>query len=181
MVKLDKFGSNVPIKGLTPAEAIVQQVLHGSNAGGTAFEEIKNGKPDFKDITTAQVVVTPAVVKNVIIAAHTKKGQVLKPADPTKGTPEERIQDEEIPQTIESRVITTAVMRDRTEAEELQRLRAKYGGLTNKKSTNLLGLIFGTGMSVKLPQKFSELDFNKISYNGLDVSTVLAGGDVTKA
>lgn len=178
--RLDKFGSNIMIKGLTPAQAIVLHVLHQANAGGNVFDLTNDGKADFGKISDAVVQVEPSKEQKLVIGAHVKKGKVVQAADVAKSIPEIREADEQIPETTETKVIPGKT-RLRTEAEEMGRLRALYGGLSNKKGAKLLPLIFGSGMNVKLPQKFSELDFTKIAYDGLDVSLVLAGGDVSKA
>lgn len=179
--RLDKFGTNIQKIGLTPAEAVVLHVLHQTNAGGNVFDITKDGKPDFSDITEATVVSKPAVVKSVVVGAHTIKGKVLEAANPAQHKPEVREQDEVIPEHIEVRTVTPAVTRSRTDAEEMERLRSKYGGLVNKKGAKLLPLIFGSGLNVKLYQKFDEINFAKIQFDGIDASGIIAGGDVSKA
>jgi hypothetical protein len=68
-LRLNKVGSDVPLKDLTPAEAMFLHILHGPSNGGLTFGE------EFDKIVivgTAKVVVTPADVDD--------KGKVLKPA-----------------------------------------------------------------------------------------------------
>lgn len=57
-LRLNKVGSDVPITGLTPAEALVLHILHQGNNGGSTFGE------EFEKITDKKecvVVLEPAV------------------------------------------------------------------------------------------------------------------------
>jgi len=63
-----------------------------------------------------------------------------------------------------------AVTRPRTDIEELNRLRAKYGHNVNKNAQKIVGLIWTDKINPKLPQKFSDLHWEAIQYDGLEVA-----------
>jgi hypothetical protein len=99
-VTLNKYGSDVPISDLTPAEAILLHVLHGPANGGRTFGDDFN---KIEVIGTAKVA-TGQVKRIVLQAAVPEKvlkgkqispaqpeqvvrGEVIKPAQPEKRIP----------------------------------------------------------------------------------------------
>lgn len=217
-LRLNKAGNDVPIIGLTPAEALVLHVLHQANNGGSTFGE------EFEKIQVtgeAQTVVgvspeeiipaveaVPAVEACPAVAA--KPAVAYKPAVPHKpatvgtpavgtpstpsykpaiaGTPEIPGQPEVLAQdAVEAQPAVAAVAavaaqpqkvkpavtktRPRTDVEEVRRLTAKYGRNVNKKGDRILKLIWPE-MSPKLPQKFSDLDWKNLNFDGVEVGAV---------
>ena len=59
----------------------------------------------------------------------------------------------------------------RTDIEEFRRLNAKYGRCVNKKGDKIIKLIWPES-NPKLPQKFSDLKWAEIQYDGTDVAAV---------
>lgn len=59
----------------------------------------------------------------------------------------------------------------RTNVEEFRRLASKYGSLTNKKGDKILTLIFPDRLNPKLPEKFSDLNWKEIQFNGLEMGS----------
>lgn len=137
-LRLNKVGSDIPIVGLTPAEALVLHILHQGNNGGSTFGE----EFDKIKVEGEAKVETEAAV------------------------PEEKDLDGKVTQKA-----VAAKIRVRTDAEELRRLKAKYGSNVNKKGDRIVGLIW-PGVDVKLPQKFSELNWKELAYDGVEVAAV---------
>lgn len=136
-VRLDKVGSDVPVMGCTPAEAIVLHIIHQNNNGGSTFGE----EMDKIDILPGEA----EDVETLIPAERDEKGNVTKA--------EERI------------------MKPRTDVSELNRLKRKYGGLTNKKGDKVLNLIFPDKMNPRLPEKFSDLKWRELAFDGTEVAS----------
>ncbi|MEI6482971.1 MAG: hypothetical protein WCO62_06105 [Betaproteobacteria bacterium] len=66
----------------------------------------------------------------------------------------------------------TVVSNDkRSDNDEVRRLSAKYAQCVNKKGDKLVKLIW-PGIAPKLPQKFAELDWKNINYDGVEVSAI---------
>lgn len=139
---LNKLGSDVPVVGLTPAEAVVLHILHQGNNGGSTFGD------DFKKIT----VTGEAVVEL----------EAGKPATPAKGVVGQ-------PGFVAAVAAVPAKNRPRTDNEELRRLTSKYAGCVNKTGQKIVKLIWPSG-DAKLPAKFSELKWNEIQYDGAEVA-----------
>lgn len=59
----------------------------------------------------------------------------------------------------------------RTNAEEYRRLQSKYGGLTNKKDVKILSLIFPDRLNPKFPEKFSDLNWKEIQFDGSELGS----------
>lgn len=59
----------------------------------------------------------------------------------------------------------------RSDNDEVRRLSAKYAQCVNKKGDKIVKLIW-PGVSPKLPQKFAELDWKNINYDGVEVSAI---------
>jgi hypothetical protein len=75
-LRLNKVGSDVPVTGITPAEALVLHVLHQSNNGGSTFGE------DFDkiDIQGDALVVTGNEPETVVEEVHAVPYQAARPA-----------------------------------------------------------------------------------------------------
>ena len=57
----------------------------------------------------------------------------------------------------------------RTSVEEVRRLTSKYGHCVNKRGDKIVKLIWPE-LSPKLPEKFSDLRWNELQYDGLTVA-----------
>jgi hypothetical protein len=65
----------------------------------------------------------------------------------------------------------------RTNVEELKRLQSRYGGLKNKKGDTILSLIWPDKLHPQLPQRFEDIVWKDIQFDGLEVGAVdLASG-----
>lgn len=136
---LNKLGSDVPLNDVTPGEAMLLHILHGPANGGKTFGE------DFTKIEiigTAKVQVKPAVIEPMVPA-------VGSPGNPgyVKEKPARKLED--------------AVLRDRTDAEERQRLLRKYPA-QQKDGKKVVDIVWPDAFNPKLPQTFKELDWQQI-------------------
>ena len=57
-------------------------------------------------------------------------------------------------------------------AAELNRLTALYGGVVTKKGEPILNLVFPDRMNPKLPEKFSDLKWANIQFDGSKIASV---------
>ena len=148
-LRLTKVGSDVPLRDVTPAQAMLLHILHGPANGGMTFGE------EFEKINvvgTAKVVVTPAVVEPLVPAVGVK-GQIgYQPEIPAK-------------------TVKEAVLRDRTDAEELRRLGALYSQARNKKNEPIIDQIWPDKFNPKLPQTFKELKWADIGQAAAGIET----------
>ena len=145
-LRLNKVGSDVPVVGCTPAEALVLHVLHQGNNGGSTFGDEMD-----------KINILPGEAS---IACD-------EPAKPAVG---------EVGKPGYVAAVPARKERPRTDAEELRRLKRKYGHCVTKKGDSILGKIW-PGIDAKLPQKFSDLDYSKLSFDGLEVASLdLASG-----
>lgn len=135
-LRLNKFGSTVPILNATPAEAILLHVLHQGNNGGSTFGDKME---DIKVVGDTKLEVEPAVP-----AVPAAEGKPAIPAKP-------------------------AVVKDRTNVEELRRLTTKYGRCVTKKGDKIIKLLW-PGTDVKLPQTFAEIKWNEIQFDGEEIA-----------
>lgn len=117
-VRLNKVGSDVPLTGVTPAEAMVLHIFHQSNNGGSTFGEDMDKIYVDKD----------------------KEGK-------------------EIDYKIDHAV-------------ELNRLFSKYGRIGDKKGNPILNVIFPDKMNPKLPEKYSDLKWANIQFDGSQIAAV---------
>ena len=124
-LRLDKQGSDVPLKDVTPAQALVLHLLHQGNNGGSSYGEDMNKIEITGDALTVEAT--------------------YESGKPTKTHP-------------------------RTASEEYKRLFSLYGGLTNKKGDRLLSKVFPDKSNLKMPEKFSDLKWAELSYDGVDVA-----------
>lgn len=237
-VRLNKVGSDTPVNDITPAEAMLLHILHGSQNGGLTFgEEFSHIKivgqamvqvapalpevkePDYQIPAVAEQHIPGRVLKQAT-PARVVSGEVTKaaapvqhipaiahkPAQGTPGTPgyvaevlaqpaktipaqpevramnqtipsqpEEREQDQVIPakpaQTIKGKVIQAAVpavLRPRTNAEELRRLSGKYNGARTKDNKPIIDTVWPDKLNSQLPNTFREIQW-------ADVAGVAAG------
>ena len=154
-LRLTKVGSDVPIQGVTPAEAMLLHILHGPSNGGLSFGE------EFKNITvvgTAKVQVkaaipeereedftTPATAEQRIPGSKPGEADKIIPAKP--------------PQLVRGKVLkpaVPAVLRDRTNAEERKRLAQKYQA-RNKDNKPIIDEVWPDKISPNLPQTFDKI------------------------
>lgn len=230
-LRLNKVGSDVPVTGLTPAEALVLHVLHQANNGGSTFgeefEKIVIAKTPAQTVTghTEEQVIPAVEVQPAVEGRPGKAAVAYKPtveavayraavqgkpavaAQPAVGVPGEpgykpaveaiaavpfqpevkevKAQPEVLAQEAVPAIAAVAavpakpaqvipakdITRDRTDVEEVRRLTVKYGKNVNKKGDRILKLIWPE-MSPKLPQKFSELDWKNLNYDGIEVGAV---------
>lgn len=164
-LRLNKVGSDVPVTGMTPAEALVLHVLHQANNGGSTFGE------EFEKIVIAKTpaqTITGRTEEEVIPAVEAVAG---KPAVGVLGQLGYVAAVPAIPAKAAVTVPAKDITHDRTDVEEVRRLTVKYGKNVNKKGDRILKLIWPE-MSPKLPQKFSELDWKNLNYDGIEVGAV---------
>jgi hypothetical protein len=119
-VRLNKVGSDVPLKDVTPAEAMFLHILHGPSNGGLSFGE------EFRHI---EVVGKALVVEN-------------------------------------------GKSRDRTDAEELRRLSAKYGQARDKDNKPILNSVWPDRLNPKLPATFKEIKWLEVGSLGIETAAV---------
>ena len=101
-------------------------------------------------------------VVNIIVEGEAQQVVERTPAVVAVGKPG----DEDYEPASPEKVVT----RPRTNAEELRRLRGKYGALANKKGDKIVKLIW-PGTDANLPQKFEDVKTNELQYDGTDVGT----------
>jgi len=162
-VVLNKFGSDVPMTDVTPAEAILLHTLHGPHNGGRTFgDEFRNikvvGVAKISSGKTESKQVAPAIAEQsheevVTLAAGIVGQQGYKPAVTKKV-----IDREEVPAVFAD----FPVLVDRTPAQELARLRAKYAQAKNSKGELIVGTLWADRMNPKMPEKFSDINWAEI-------------------
>jgi hypothetical protein len=157
-LRLNKVGSDVPIKNVTPAEAQVLHVLHQANNGGSTFGE-EFDKIEIIGEALVQTGITPEQVIPAV-PAQPAVGEVGKPN--YKPAVEAKVE-----QVIPAKPIT----RPRTAKEELQRLTRKYGHCVNKKGDRIVKLIWPES-DPKLPQKFSDIDWKNVGAENVEVASL---------
>lgn len=142
-LRLNKVGSDVPINDVTPAEAMLLHILHGGQNGGLSFGE------EFEKIT---ITGTAKVVKD--IPAQPAKGEVGKAG------------------YVAAKAAHKDALVDRTDAEELARLRKKYGGARDKGNKAIIDSVWPDKFNPKLPQKFSDINWQEVgsAAAGLEVA-----------
>ena len=149
-LRLNKVGSDVPLNDVTPAEAMLLHILHGPANGGSTFGE------EFDKITitgSAKVVVKAAVVA---------------PYEPPVG----KAGDTGYKPEVLAKETSPAILRDRTDAEELRRLSTKYNGARDKHNEPIIKSVWPDKFNPKLPQTFKELNWQEIGAAGLEVAAV---------
>jgi hypothetical protein len=206
-VCLNKYGSDVPITDLTPAEAILLHVLHGPANGGRTFGD------DFSKIEvigTAKIA-TGKVKRTIVQEAVPEKtlkgkqltpavpeqfvpGDVITPVQPEKKTPAKGNPGDKdyVPETVTKAVAEVRgpgykiaaqaatydpdtiipalpevvkeepILVDRTPAQELARLRKKYGQAKNKKGELIVDTIWTDKINPALPATFKDIDWAQV-------------------
>ena len=155
-VRLEKVGNDVPVFDITPAEAMFLHILHNDRNGGLTFgDEFQH----LKVVGTAKVVVTPAV-------PEVREPDEVVPALPAIGAPGQKgYRPAQEAFRKPGKVIEAAkpaVLRDRTDSEELDRLAVKYNGARDKNNDPLINKVWPDPFNVKLPQTFKELKWDDI-------------------
>ena len=175
-LRLNKVGSDVPVLGCTPAEALLLHVLHQANNGGSTFGE------EFEKISItgeAQTVIgqEPEKVIPAVEAVPAVPAQAAKPAVGVVGQPNYQPPVSAVaavpgvPAQPEQVIPAKDITRARTNTEELRRLTGKYGSNVNKRGDRILKLIW-PGLDATLPQNFSDLDWKNIQYDGTEVAAL---------
>lgn len=133
-VRLNKVGDDVPVLGVTPAEALLLHLLHQNNNGGKTFGDKMHEKDAELEI---KVDKKPAMTDD----------------------------------------------QPRNDVQEYRRLVGKYGALINKNGVKIINMVWPDKLNPKLPQKFSELPWAQIQYDGTEVSAInyITGTPVQKA
>lgn len=177
-LRLNKVGSDVPLNNVTPPEAMFLHILHGPQNGGLTFGE------EFTKIEligTAKVMQSPEIVEE-------REPDFIAPATAAVG--EEGKADfipSQPPKLVKGKVIVAgkpAVLRDRTDAEELRRLQGKYSGARDKTNKPIIDSIWPDKFNPKLPQTFKELKWSEIGQTaaGIEVASVnYATGGLVKS
>jgi hypothetical protein len=199
-IRMNKLGDDVPLQNATPAELLILHVLHQNNNGGKTFADFvdKDGALKVENITEAAVDTGKKVLDKVIPAQPGRAAVPARAAIParaeipgraaigTPGKPGYMPAVEAIPavegipayegapevKATPEQVVWRAVVRPRTDVEELRRLTAKYGHNVNKMGQKIVSLIWPDKMNPKLPQKFSELKMAEIQYDGTEVASL---------
>lgn len=73
--------------------------------------------------------------------------------------------------------ITVLGEEERSNTAEYNRLKAKYGKVMTKKGDSLLSLIFPNKFNLTMPQKFADLDWTQIVYDGQELQAAGIGTD----
>ncbi|MDE2097287.1 MAG: hypothetical protein KGL39_08600 [Patescibacteria group bacterium] len=160
---LNKYGSDTPVYNITPAEAIVLHTLHGPSNGGRTFGE------EFTKITVigiAKVDTGKTERKQVKAPLPAKKHEeIVTPQVSELGKPDYKpqvtrivIDEPEQPAVFAD----VPVLVDRTPAQELARLRAKYGQAKNKKGDLIIDGIWADRLNPKMPEKFSDINWTQV-------------------
>jgi hypothetical protein len=169
-LRLNKVGSDVPIKDFTPAEAMLLHILHGPANGGLTFgEEFKH----IEVVGTAKVQVkagipevrepdfeTPAVAEQRLPGKKPGEAETVIPAKP--------------PQLVRGKVIqeeVPAVLRDRTNAEERRRLASKYQA-RNKDNKFIIDEVWPDKISPNLPVTFKDIPWASASSANIEAASV---------
>jgi hypothetical protein len=155
-LRLSKTGNDVPLKDVTPAEAMLLHILHGPFNGGSSFGE-KQEKIEVVGEALVGADVPDKVEPDRNIAAVGKPGEAnYQAARVEKG-----------------KVLSTKKgTRARTDAEELARLRAKYSMAKDKTLTPIVDKVWPDKFNPKLPQKFEDIDWKQASSSGIETANL---------
>ena len=149
-LRLNKVGSDVPLKDVTPAEAMFQHIIHGPQNGGMTFGE------EFEKI-------------NIIGTAKVDTGETKKVIDVKAVEAKPAMGDKPAVVGVEEVSHQEPVLRDRTDAEELKRLGAKYNGARTKDNKPIIDTVWPDKFNPKLPQKFSDLKWQEIGSTAVGI------------
>lgn len=64
------------------------------------------------------------------------------------------------------------VLRDRTDVEELKRLRAKYGGARDKTNKSIIDSIWPNKLQPNLPKTFKEIKWTEVADAGFETASI---------
>ena len=168
-VRLNKVGSDVPVKNLTPAEAMFLHILHGPYNGGLTFGE------EFAKIeVVGEAMVQGTIVKKPAVTAKPAVAQVGIPGQPGFMAAQ--------PAVAAVPAVTEEGLRPRTAAEELRRLAAKYAGARNKKNEPIINEVWPDKLNPKLPETFAEIPWTEVSQTGIETAPLnyATGGVASK-
>lgn len=162
-VTLNKYGSDVPLTHITPAQAIVLHTLHGPLNGGRTFGDefskiqvvgtamVDTGKTERKLKLLAQ----PAKTHQEIISA-----QVSEPGKPDfKAQVVQTVVDTPAQDAIYEDV---PILAERTPSQELARLRKVYGQAKNSKGELIIDKIWADKLNPKMPLTFKEINWQEV-------------------
>lgn len=221
-LRLNKLGSDVPLKDVTPAEAVFLHILHGPYNGGLTFgEEFSKievvGTAKVATGKTKKVVVKEATEQKIVKGAMVKPavleqivpGDVIKEAVPEKKTPgkpavgvpgtpgyqpgtldvitlaqpEQRAPGYKIAAQDAVYALDTIIpaepavvkeepiLVDRTDRQELLRLRAKYNGARTKENKPIIDEIWPNRLDPKFPQTFAEINWTEYAQATAGIET----------
>ena len=169
-LRLNKNGSDIPLFNVTPAEAVILHVLHQGNNGGMTFGEqfekievLPNPAFDRVEVIEEEKIVpgspeVPGTPSQEVVGTPDKPG--YKPFVPGKAF---------IPATPDKTIPAVTKPIPRTNAEEIARLRAKYGFNVTKKGDQILEKIY-PGLDPTLPQTFKEIKWQGVQFNGNEIA-----------
>jgi len=152
-LRLNKTGSDIPLFGVTPAEVIFLHMLHQGNNGGNSFgDKLENIM--LLGEAVAGYKVTPAV-----------EAQPAVPPQPAVGNPK----DKDYLPPVPGKPAVEAVPEKREpipriDAQEIARLRAKYGANVDKKGTKLINQVW-PGINPSLPKTFGEIQWQGVQFD----------------
>lgn len=155
-LRLNKVGSDVPLKDVTPAEAMFLHIIHGPQNGGMSFGE---------EFSKIEVVGQAMVVAQVPDKVEPDTNVPAKAAVGVAGQPNFVAA---VPASVvKGKVVSTKEgLVPRTDAQELKRLSAKYNGARNKKNEPIINTIWPDKLNPKLPQNFKDIDWTAASELG---------------
>ncbi len=155
-LRLNKLGSDVPLKDVTPAEAMFLHILHGPYNGGLTFGE------EFSKIEIvgeALVAGTKTVVDKPEVPAKAAVG--------TLGTPGYTLAVVAVPAVTHEEEANVP----RSNRQELLRLAKKYNGARNKENKPIIDEIWPDKMNPQLPKTFKEINWKEVSEVAAGVTT----------
>lgn len=162
-LRLNKVGSDVPLKDVTPAEAMFLHIIHGPMNGGMSFGEEFN-KIEVVGEAMVKGQVPDKVAPDTIIVAKPQVGIVGQP----------NFVAAIAASTVKGEVLSTKEgLIPRTNAQELKRLSAKYNGARNKKNEPIINTIWPDKLNPQMPQRFSDINWTDAS--ALGAGTELGG------
>ena len=157
---LNKVGSDVPLLNITPAEAMLLHILHGVNNGGNTFGE---------EFAKIQLIGSAKVETGKQIPDQVKPAIPAKPAVGQPGQPSYQPAVAAVPEEV---LTTKPELRDRTDVEELNRLRKKYNQARNKENKPIIDSVWPDRFNPKLPQTFKDINWKEVGSSGIEVADV---------
>ena len=169
-VRLNKVGSDVPVTGVTPAEAMFLHILHGPYNGGSTFGE---------DFTKIEIVGTAMVDTGKMKKVVDQKAVPAKIAVGTPGQPGYQPPVEAVAEVSHEE----RELRPRTAAEERRRLAGKYNQARTKDNKPIIDQVWPDKLNPKLPETFAEIEWANLdaTLTGIETAAVnYATGDIAK-